>query len=193
MFLLNSWAFFRQQIWIADMKVWPNLVNWSLMKCKDFSAFIILIFARFFSSSILFYCTALRCGIQFLGNLAVGNQICKDDIWQQSFPNLFLWVLCAPYITHQITQCYLCLWRLAGTLFSGYVNPIMCEQAATQCWRWEGSVLCLYGTPHVSGWSQGWRAVQAAEHAGGTQGDGPLSDTTWPGLDVSVSLCWSAV
>uniref|UniRef100_A0A3Q3VN79 Ataxin-10 n=1 Tax=Mola mola TaxID=94237 RepID=A0A3Q3VN79_MOLML len=32
----------------------------------------------------------LRCGIQFLGNLAVGNQMCKDDIWQQSFPNHLL-------------------------------------------------------------------------------------------------------
>ncbi|XP_029351105.1 ataxin-10 [Echeneis naucrates] len=37
----------------------------------------------------------LRCGIQFLGNLAVGNQICKDDIWQQSFPNLLLQLLSA--------------------------------------------------------------------------------------------------
>uniref|UniRef100_A0A3B5AM36 Ataxin-10 n=1 Tax=Stegastes partitus TaxID=144197 RepID=A0A3B5AM36_9TELE len=34
--------------------------------------------------------SALRCGIQFLGNLAVGNQMCKDDIWQLSFPNLLL-------------------------------------------------------------------------------------------------------
>ncbi|XP_030644238.1 ataxin-10 [Chanos chanos] len=32
----------------------------------------------------------LRCGIQFLGNVAVGNQLCKDDIWQHSFPLLFL-------------------------------------------------------------------------------------------------------
>lgn len=39
---------------------------------------------------IIFYGPALRCGIQFLGNLAVGNQMCKDDIWQQSFPNLLL-------------------------------------------------------------------------------------------------------
>ncbi|XP_068442106.1 ataxin-10 [Clinocottus analis] len=30
----------------------------------------------------------LRCGIQFLGNMSVGNQTCKDDIWQLSFPNL---------------------------------------------------------------------------------------------------------
>uniref|UniRef100_A0A8C2XR37 Ataxin-10 n=1 Tax=Cyclopterus lumpus TaxID=8103 RepID=A0A8C2XR37_CYCLU len=29
---------------------------------------------------------ALRCGIQFLGNMSVGNQTCKDDIWQLSFP-----------------------------------------------------------------------------------------------------------
>ncbi|XP_073336320.1 ataxin-10 [Pagrus major] len=35
----------------------------------------------------------LRCGIQFLGNLAVGNQMCKDNIWQQSFPNLLLQLL----------------------------------------------------------------------------------------------------
>ncbi|KAJ8411171.1 hypothetical protein AAFF_G00171770 [Aldrovandia affinis] len=33
---------------------------------------------------------ALRCGIQFLGNLAVGNQVCKDDIWKHCFPHLFL-------------------------------------------------------------------------------------------------------
>uniref|UniRef100_A0A3B4U3B7 Ataxin-10 n=2 Tax=Seriola dumerili TaxID=41447 RepID=A0A3B4U3B7_SERDU len=37
----------------------------------------------------------LRCGIQFLGNLAVGNQMCKDDIWQLSFPNLLLQLLSA--------------------------------------------------------------------------------------------------
>ncbi|XP_014185117.2 ataxin-10 [Haplochromis burtoni] len=35
----------------------------------------------------------LRCGIQFLGNLAVGNQLCKDDIWMISFPDLFLQLL----------------------------------------------------------------------------------------------------
>ncbi|KAI3366847.1 hypothetical protein L3Q82_009495, partial [Scortum barcoo] len=35
----------------------------------------------------------LRCGIQFLGNLAVGNQKSKDDIWQLSFPNLLLQLL----------------------------------------------------------------------------------------------------
>uniref|UniRef100_UPI0037E70B0E ataxin-10 n=1 Tax=Semicossyphus pulcher TaxID=241346 RepID=UPI0037E70B0E len=37
----------------------------------------------------------LRCGIQFLGNLAVGNQMCKDEIWQLSFPNLLLQLLSA--------------------------------------------------------------------------------------------------
>ncbi|XP_072566389.1 ataxin-10 isoform X1 [Paramormyrops kingsleyae] len=36
---------------------------------------------------------ALRCGVQFLGNLAVGNQTCKDDIWMDSFPHLFLELL----------------------------------------------------------------------------------------------------
>lgn len=61
---------------------------------------MILIFAKFFSSSIILYCPALRCGIQFLGNLAVGNQMCKDDIWQQCFPDLFLWVLCAALQPH---------------------------------------------------------------------------------------------
>ncbi|XP_053170051.1 ataxin-10 [Scomber japonicus] len=35
----------------------------------------------------------LRCGIQFLGNLAVGNQICKDDIWRLTFPDLLLQLL----------------------------------------------------------------------------------------------------
>ncbi|XP_047431447.1 ataxin-10 [Mugil cephalus] len=35
----------------------------------------------------------LRCGVQFLGNLAVGNQTCKDDIWQLSFPDLLLQLL----------------------------------------------------------------------------------------------------
>ncbi|XP_073694573.1 ataxin-10 [Garra rufa] len=32
---------------------------------------------------------ALRCGIQFLGNIAVGNQLCKDDIWKLGFPHIF--------------------------------------------------------------------------------------------------------
>ncbi|KAF7647156.1 hypothetical protein LDENG_00176860 [Lucifuga dentata] len=35
----------------------------------------------------------LRCGIQFLGNLAVGNGACKDDIWNMSFPDLLLQLL----------------------------------------------------------------------------------------------------
>ncbi|MCI4389111.1 hypothetical protein PGIGA_G00093990 [Pangasianodon gigas] len=33
---------------------------------------------------------ALRCGIQFLGNAAVGNRLCKDDIWACGFPHMFL-------------------------------------------------------------------------------------------------------
>ncbi|KAL7828000.1 hypothetical protein AOLI_G00311520 [Acnodon oligacanthus] len=33
---------------------------------------------------------ALRCGIQFLGNIAVGNQLCKADIWDYGFPHIFL-------------------------------------------------------------------------------------------------------
>ncbi|XP_042563052.1 ataxin-10 [Clupea harengus] len=36
---------------------------------------------------------ALRCGIQFLGNLAVQNQKCQDDIWEHGFPQLFLGLL----------------------------------------------------------------------------------------------------
>ncbi|XP_051748143.1 ataxin-10 isoform X3 [Ctenopharyngodon idella] len=32
---------------------------------------------------------ALRCGVQFLGNIAVGNQLCKDDIWELGFPHIF--------------------------------------------------------------------------------------------------------
>ncbi|KAL6116939.1 atxn10 [Pungitius sinensis] len=36
---------------------------------------------------------SLRIGIQFLGNMSVGNQTCKDDIWQRSFPNLLLQLL----------------------------------------------------------------------------------------------------
>lgn len=45
---------------------------------------------------------ALRCGIQFLGNLAAGNQMSKDEIWRQSFPDLFLWVLRAPCSSYMI-------------------------------------------------------------------------------------------
>ncbi|XP_019738862.1 ataxin-10 isoform X1 [Hippocampus comes] len=36
---------------------------------------------------------SLRCAIQFLGNLSVGNQKCKDDIWRLSFPGLLLQLL----------------------------------------------------------------------------------------------------
>uniref|UniRef100_A0A087Y0P0 Ataxin-10 n=1 Tax=Poecilia formosa TaxID=48698 RepID=A0A087Y0P0_POEFO len=36
----------------------------------------------------------LRCGIQFLGNLAVGNQMSKDEVWQLSFPDVLLQLLC---------------------------------------------------------------------------------------------------
>ncbi|XP_077449865.1 ataxin-10 [Stigmatopora argus] len=36
---------------------------------------------------------SLRCGIQFLGNLSVGNQMCKDEIWRRSFPGLLLQLL----------------------------------------------------------------------------------------------------
>ncbi|TNM91408.1 hypothetical protein fugu_019788 [Takifugu bimaculatus] len=35
----------------------------------------------------------LRCGIQFLGNVAAGNQMSKDDVWQLVRPNLFLQLL----------------------------------------------------------------------------------------------------
>ncbi|KAM4523897.1 ataxin-10 [Fundulus diaphanus] len=36
----------------------------------------------------------LRCGIQFLGNLAVGNQTSKDEVWEHSFPEVLLQLLC---------------------------------------------------------------------------------------------------
>ncbi|PWA27033.1 hypothetical protein CCH79_00018006 [Gambusia affinis] len=36
----------------------------------------------------------LRCGIQFLGNLAVGNQMSKDEVWRLSFPDILLQLLC---------------------------------------------------------------------------------------------------
>ncbi|TRY93134.1 hypothetical protein DNTS_016478 [Danionella cerebrum] len=32
---------------------------------------------------------ALRCGVQFLGNVSVGNQLCKDDVWQFGSPQIF--------------------------------------------------------------------------------------------------------
>uniref|UniRef100_A0A8C5AXG1 Ataxin 10 n=1 Tax=Gadus morhua TaxID=8049 RepID=A0A8C5AXG1_GADMO len=32
----------------------------------------------------------LRCGLQFLGNMAVGNQLCKDSLWTLSLPHLML-------------------------------------------------------------------------------------------------------
>ncbi|XP_072529250.1 ataxin-10 isoform X2 [Salminus brasiliensis] len=36
-----------------------------------------------------YFFDALRCGIQFLGNIAVGNQLCKTDIWDHGFPHIF--------------------------------------------------------------------------------------------------------
>ncbi|XP_046879017.1 ataxin-10 isoform X2 [Hypomesus transpacificus] len=36
---------------------------------------------------------ALRCGLQFLGNVAVGNQLCKDHIWNLCFPDKMLALL----------------------------------------------------------------------------------------------------
>ncbi|XP_059904809.1 ataxin-10 isoform X2 [Gadus macrocephalus] len=35
----------------------------------------------------------LRCGLQFLGNIAVGNQLCKDSLWTLSLPHLMLMTL----------------------------------------------------------------------------------------------------
>lgn len=51
----------------------------------------------FLSSHLIIYSfvsvcgSALRCGIQFLGNLAVGNQMSKDEVWRLSFPDILLW------------------------------------------------------------------------------------------------------
>lgn len=36
---------------------------------------------------------SLRCGIQFFGNIAVGNQKCKDDIWRLCIPDHLLQLL----------------------------------------------------------------------------------------------------
>ncbi|XP_066525712.1 ataxin-10 isoform X2 [Hoplias malabaricus] len=49
---------------------------------------------------------ALRCGIQFLGNIAVGNQLCKADIWDHAFPHLFLDLLEFP---DEKTVAYTCM------------------------------------------------------------------------------------
>ncbi|XP_077565770.1 ataxin-10 isoform X2 [Stigmatopora nigra] len=46
---------------------------------------------------------SLRCGIQFLGNISVANQMCKDDIWRRSFPDLLLQLL---NVDDERTVCY---------------------------------------------------------------------------------------
>ncbi|XP_063072963.1 ataxin-10 isoform X2 [Engraulis encrasicolus] len=51
-------------------------------------------------------CNVLHCGIQFLGNLAVQNQSCKDDIWEHGFPPLFLALLDS---SDQKTVAYTCM------------------------------------------------------------------------------------
>uniref|UniRef100_A0A672H4S4 Ataxin-10 n=1 Tax=Salarias fasciatus TaxID=181472 RepID=A0A672H4S4_SALFA len=64
--------------------------NQSLLRSLLETVFLLLFF-YFTNAFSLSPCgSALRCGIQFLGNLAVGNQTCKDDIWQLSFPDLLL-------------------------------------------------------------------------------------------------------
>ncbi|XP_053506272.1 ataxin-10 [Ictalurus furcatus] len=49
---------------------------------------------------------ALRCGIQFLGNAAVGNQLCKDDIWACGFPHMFLDLL---ELNDEKAVAYMCM------------------------------------------------------------------------------------
>ncbi|XP_072309339.1 ataxin-10 [Eucyclogobius newberryi] len=36
----------------------------------------------------------LRCGVQFIGNVAVGNQMCKEDVWRSIVPDHLLQLLC---------------------------------------------------------------------------------------------------
>uniref|UniRef100_W5K945 Ataxin-10 n=1 Tax=Astyanax mexicanus TaxID=7994 RepID=W5K945_ASTMX len=49
---------------------------------------------------------ALRCGIQFLGNIAVGNPLCKTDIWDHGFPHIFSDLLELP---DEKTIAYTCM------------------------------------------------------------------------------------
>ncbi|TRY93135.1 hypothetical protein DNTS_016478 [Danionella cerebrum] len=49
-----------------------------------------LILSLSLSLSLSFFpLAALRCGVQFLGNVSVGNQLCKDDVWQFGSPQIF--------------------------------------------------------------------------------------------------------
>uniref|UniRef100_A0A3Q0RP21 Ataxin-10 n=1 Tax=Amphilophus citrinellus TaxID=61819 RepID=A0A3Q0RP21_AMPCI len=68
--------------------------NQSLLRQLGFIDLILADLLNGLSDVGSFFCgSALRCGIQFLGNLAVGNQLCKDEIWRISFPDLFLQLL----------------------------------------------------------------------------------------------------
>ncbi|KAJ8006848.1 hypothetical protein DPEC_G00111480 [Dallia pectoralis] len=60
----------------------------------DLSIRILDMLLRLKSENIENVLEALRCGIQFIGNLAVDNQFCKDDIWRLVFPDLLLALLC---------------------------------------------------------------------------------------------------
>uniref|UniRef100_A0A3B3DJM4 Ataxin 10 n=1 Tax=Oryzias melastigma TaxID=30732 RepID=A0A3B3DJM4_ORYME len=62
--------------------------NQKLFRCFDKIMNLLLIFMCFSHPGILVSLMTLRCGIQFLGNLGVGNPSCQDDIWQLSFPGL---------------------------------------------------------------------------------------------------------
>uniref|UniRef100_A0A3B5R5W5 Ataxin-10 n=1 Tax=Xiphophorus maculatus TaxID=8083 RepID=A0A3B5R5W5_XIPMA len=67
--------------------------------CMTTTTSICVLFV-FLSSHLIIYSfvsvcgSALRCGIQFLGNLAVGNQMSKDEVWRLSFPDILLELLC---------------------------------------------------------------------------------------------------
>ncbi|XP_054487778.2 ataxin-10 isoform X1 [Agelaius phoeniceus] len=50
--------------------------------------------------------TALRCSLQFLGNIAAGNGDSQNSIWKCAFPDLFL--TCLPYSDEKIVS-YCCM------------------------------------------------------------------------------------
>uniref|UniRef100_A0A674C7E3 Ataxin-10 n=1 Tax=Salmo trutta TaxID=8032 RepID=A0A674C7E3_SALTR len=71
--------------------------NQSLMRSLgaiDLSIRILDMLQKLKSENTDYVFEALRCGVQFIGNLAVDNQFCKDDIWTLIFPDLLLALLC---------------------------------------------------------------------------------------------------
>ncbi|KAL0962796.1 hypothetical protein UPYG_G00345580 [Umbra pygmaea] len=60
----------------------------------DLAVRILHMLQKLMSDNADYILEALRCGIQVIGNLAVDNQFCKDDIWRLIFPDLLLVLLC---------------------------------------------------------------------------------------------------